>query len=66
MSCDLQLIRDIGAPSVAMVREHAIFIEAQRSDRRVQKARNLSEVLERNHKRSKGNGLQAQLIDIKA
>lgn len=66
MSFDIQLIRDIGASNVVMVREHAIFLEAQRSDRRVQKARNVADLLERGHKAAKNGGMQGVLIDVKA
>lgn len=67
MSFDIQLIRDIGASNVAMVREHAIFTDAQRSDRRVHKARNIADLLERGHKPSKGSsGMQGLLVDLKA
>lgn len=69
MSFDIQLIRDIGASSIAMVREHAIFTEAQRSDRRVHKARNIADLLERGHKPSKSTAagkMQGLLVDVKA
>lgn len=66
MSFDIQLVRDIGVSNVAMVREHAIFLEAQRSDRRVHKARNIADLLERGHKSPKNSGTQGVLIDVKA
>jgi|GEM_PF-1461310 hypothetical protein len=66
MSFDIQLVRDIGVSNVAMVREHAIFLEAQRSDRRVHKARNIADLLERGHKAPKNGGMQGVLIDVKA
>jgi len=47
-----------------MVREHAVFLEAQRSDRRVHKARGIADQLQRNQKPAKG-GLQGLVVDLK-
>ena len=68
MSFDLQAIRDIGAANPVMIRAHAIFLEAQRSDRRVHKARNIADLLERGHKPARGGGdsLQGLVVDVKA
>ena len=66
MSFDLQNVRDIGATNVAMTRQHAIFLEAARSDRKVTKARNIADLLERGHRSSKSGGLQGVVVDLKA
>lgn len=66
MSFDLQGIRDIGVTHPVMAREHAIFLAAQRSDRRVQKARNIADLLERGHKPARSSALQGLVIDVKA
>ncbi len=67
MSFDLQLIRNISVSNVAMVREHAIFMDAQRSDRRVHKARNIADLLERGHKPARSaSGMQGLVVDLKA
>jgi hypothetical protein len=65
MSYDLQFLRDRAPASVAMIREHAIYLDAQRSDRRVQKARNVADLLERGHKATPQRST-ALLVDIKA
>ncbi len=66
MSFDLQHLRDIGVSNVAMQRQHAIFLEAERSDRKVTKARNIADLLERGHRPSRKQGLQGLVIDLKA
>jgi hypothetical protein len=66
MSFDLQGIRDIGVTHPVMAREHAIFLDAQRSDRRVHKARNIADLLERGHKPARGGSLQGLVVDVKA
>lgn len=65
MSFDLQFLRDRAPAQVALIREHAIYLEARRSDRRVQKARNVADLLERGH-RSTSPRLSALLLDVKA
>ena len=66
MSFDIQIIRDIAAANPVMARQHAIFLEAQRSDRRVNRARNIADLLERGHRPANGNGLQGVMVDLKA
>jgi hypothetical protein len=65
MSFDLQFIRDRAPAHIAMQREHAIYLNAQRSDRKVQKARNVADLLERGH-RARTGAHTALLIDVKA
>lgn len=65
MSFDLQFIRDRAPTHVVMQREHAIYLDAQRSDRKVQKARNVADLLERGHRARTGSHT-ALLIDMKA
>jgi len=64
MSYDLQFLRDRAPPSVTMIREHAIYLEAERSDRRVLKTRNVADVLERGHRGAPGRNT-ARLLDMK-
>lgn len=66
MSSDLQLFRDTAPTNAAIMRGYAVFLDAQRSDRRVQKPRSVAELLDRKQKPSRNGGLVAQLIDIKA
>lgn len=66
MSFDLQNLRDIGASNIALQRQHAIFIEAERSDRKVSKARNVADLLERGHRPSRKQGLQGLVVDLRA
>ncbi len=66
MSFDLQGIRDIAVTHPVMARQHAIFLEAQRSDRRVHKARNIADLLERGHKPARSASLQGMVVDLKA
>jgi len=47
-----------------MIREHAIYLEAERSDRRVLKTRNVADVLERGHRGAPGRNT-ARLLDMK-
>lgn len=65
MSCDLQFIRERAPTHVILQRQHAIYRDAQRSDRKVQKARNVADLLERGH-RASGGAHTALLIDTKA
>lgn len=65
MSYDLQIIRDRAPAQVMMQREHAIYLDAQRSDRKVQKARNVADLLERGH-RARTGAHTALLVDMKA
>lgn len=65
MSFDLQFIRDRAPAHIAMQHEHAIYLNAQRSDRKVQKARNVADLLERGY-RARGGAHTALLIDMKA
>jgi hypothetical protein len=64
MSYDLQLIRDVAPPSAVLNREHAIYRDAQRTDRKVQRARNVADLLERGHRGKPASG-PAQLVDFK-
>lgn len=66
MSFDLQGIRDIAVTHPVIARQHAIFLEAQRSDRRVLKARNIADLLERGHKPTRNPSLQGVVVDLKA
>ena len=66
MSFDLQNVHDIGTTNIAMTRQHAIFMEAARSDRKVTKARNIADLLERGHRPTKSGSLQGLVIDMKA
>ena len=65
MSFDLQFIRDRAPAQVTMQREHAIYLDAQRSDRKIQKARNVADLLERGHRARTGTRT-ALLVDVKA
>lgn len=64
MSFDLQLLRDRLPPSIVTLREHAIYLDAQRTDRKVHKARNTADLLERGH-RGKPSQNAALLFDLK-
>lgn len=65
MSFDLQGVRDAAAVNLTTKREHAIYLAAQRSDRRIRKARNVADLLERGHRA--GLGLHtALMVDVKA
>lgn len=65
MSFDLQGVRDATVINPMTMRQHAIYLDAQRSDRRVQKARNVADLLERGHKARAGEH-RAMLIDVMA
>lgn len=65
MSYDLQPLGERAPSSVTMIREHAIYLEAGRSDRRIHKPRNIADVLERGHRGAPGR-LTARLVDVKA
>ena len=65
MSFDLQFIRDRAPAHVVMQRQHAIYLDAQRSDRKVRKARNVADLLERGH-RARTGAHTALLLDMKA
>lgn len=66
MSFDLQSTPQVIAVNPAMARQHAIYLEAQRSDRKVHKARNVADLLERGHRSSKSNSFSALLVDVMA
>ena len=65
MSFDLQGVRDASAVNLTAMREHAIYLAAQRSDRRIQKARNVADLLERGHRARLGHHT-ALMVDLKA
>jgi hypothetical protein len=65
MSFDLQTTPQVLAVNPAMARQHAIYLETQRSDRRIQKARNVADLLERGH-RSKPSEISGSLVDLLA
>lgn len=65
MSYDLQLLREVAPPSAVLVREHAIYLDAQRTDRKVHKARNTADLLERGHRGKPATGA-GHLVDLKA
>lgn len=65
MSFDLQGVRDVSAANPAMLRQHAIYLSAERSDRKIQKARNVADLLERGH-RSRPNRHTALIVDLMA
>jgi hypothetical protein len=64
MSFDLQFIRDRAPTHVVLQRQHAIYLDAQRSDRKVRKARNVADLLERGH-RARSGAYTALVIDVK-
>jgi hypothetical protein len=65
MSFDLQAVPAATAVNPVMMRQHAIYLEAQRSDRKVQKPRNTADILERGHRGAPGRR-NAQLVDVMA
>jgi len=65
MSFDLQGVRDASVINMTMMRQHAIYLAAQRSDRKIQKARNVADLLERGHRARLGHHT-ALMLDIKA
>lgn len=65
MSFDLQVLRDTAPAAIAMVREHAIYRDAETTDRKVHKARNVADLLERGH-RSRPNSYSALIVDVLA
>jgi hypothetical protein len=65
MSFDLQFVRDRAPALLLLQREHAIYLDAQRSDRKIQKARNVANLLERGH-RARTGAHTALLVDVKA
>lgn len=65
MSVDLQGVRTATAVNPATTRQHAIYLAAQRSDRRIQKARNVADLLERGHRARLGHHT-ALMVDLKA
>lgn len=65
MSFDLQGVRDASAVNFALLREHAIYRATQMSDRKIQKARNVADLLERGH-RSRPGQHTAMLFDLMA
>ena len=64
MSFDLQGVRDASVINMTMMRQHAIYLAAQRSDRKIQKARNVADLLERGHRARLGHHT-ALMLDIK-
>lgn len=50
--------------SPAAMREHAIYLAAERSDRKIQKARNIADLLERGHRARLGHHT-ALMVDVK-
>ncbi len=65
MSFDLQTTPQVLAVNPAMARQHAIYLDAQRSDRKVQKARNVADLLERGHRGERSNN-SGSLVDLLA
>lgn len=65
MSFDLQGVRDASVVNFASMREHAIYLNAQRSDRKIQKARNVADLLERGH-RARAGQHTALVVDVVA
>ncbi len=66
MTFDLQAVRDVALVNPMVQRQHAIYLDAQRSDRRVQKARNMADILERRNRPARGKGHTALLLDVMA
>lgn len=64
MSYDLQLMRDTAPVTIALAREHAIYRDALNTDRKVQRARNVADLLERGH-RSRPSA-RSFLVDVLA
>jgi hypothetical protein len=64
MSYDLLFLRERAPPSVAMVREHAIYLGAEQANRRAPRIRNVADALERGHRPAVRNF--AMLVDVKA
>ena len=65
MSFDLQGVRDASVINPMQMRQHAIYLDAQRSDRRIQKARNVADLLERGHRARLGHHT-ALILDVTA
>lgn len=65
MNFDLTAVRDTTAIAPIAMRQHAIYLDAQRSDRRIQKARNVADLLERGHRARTGQHT-ALLVDVMA
>ena len=65
--CDLgavSVLADVAkSPDSRLARQHAIYLEAQRSDRRIRRPRNVADLLERGH-RSKNTKQTAHLVDV--
>ena len=64
MSFDLQGVRSASVVNPAAMREHAIYLAAERSDRKIQKARNIADLLERGHRARLGHHT-ALMVDVK-
>lgn len=64
MSFDLQGVRSASVVNPATMREHAIYLAAERSDRKIQKARNVADLLERGHRARLGHHT-ALMVDVK-
>jgi hypothetical protein len=65
MSFDLQGVRDATVINPMTMRQHAIYLDAQRSDRKVQKARNIADLLERGQRARTGQHT-ALMLDVMA
>ena len=65
MSFDLQLLRDRIPAPLSTRREHAIYLDAQRSGEKTRLAHNVADLLERGH-RARPSAHTALLIDLKA
>jgi hypothetical protein len=65
MSFDLQIMQDAAPSSIAMPRQHAIYRDVLRANGRMQRARNVADLLERGH-RSRPARNTALLVDITA
>lgn len=63
MSLDLHSLPPVPAANPILARQHAIYLEAQRSDRRIRRPRNVADLLERGH-RSKNTKQTAHLVDV--
>ncbi len=65
MSFDVQGVSNVSPFDPAMLRQHAIYLNAQRSDRKIQKARNIADLLERGH-RARAGAHTALVLDVMA
>ena len=65
MSFDVQDVCNASPFSPATLRQHAIYLAAQRSDRKIRKARNIADLLERGH-RARSGAHTALVLDVMA